>query len=90
LPKGNAGTVNSPEAPVFAVVTMPVPVLVIVTDACGITAPVGSLTVPVIVPVSKEPALCAAAIHVDDIKRTARIAKQAKLAQVRLTNISFV
>jgi hypothetical protein len=50
-------------------------VFVIVTDACGITAPDGSLTVPVIVPVSKFPALCAAAFDVDENKRIASIAR---------------
>jgi hypothetical protein len=82
--------VKSPVSPVVAVVTVPVPVLVIVTDACGITAPLGSLTVPVIVPVSKEPALCAAAVQLDGNKRIVRIAMKAKLAQPRPLNAPTV
>src|ERR1700722_5517874 len=52
-PYGKADATNNPFESVPCVWTIPVPVFVIVTLACGTTAPVGSVTVPVTVPVSK-------------------------------------
>jgi hypothetical protein len=52
-------------------------VLVIVTDACGITAPLGSVTAPVIVPVSKVLAPCPIAVRANPkIMHTSAAAKR--------------